>query len=561
MGDEFKFKTEPYAHQKAQWERHRDSRYFALFDDMGTGKTKITIDVAAWKFLQKQVSALLIIAPNHVHEQWVKEQMPLHCPVPWRPWVWSSGRSGQRAWRERFQEFIVAEVPFALKVLAVNVEAFQSDTIVPFVADFVQSNECFIVVDEGTRIKHHTAKRSKTIHKLAKYGHRAILTGTPTAKSPFDLWSMMEFLKAGYFGCNFFIFQHRYGIMVRGTNEHNGAKYQTLIDEKTYALTLSSLGKLKEQRGSAGLMPDDYETVAAIRGTSEKNVHFIEAHPVFTRFKRLDELKEFIAKDVSSVRKEDCLDLPEKVYERILVDMTPEQKRVYTQLKRDLIAQYADKELTVLNKVALTTRLMQVAGGFFPYMEERVEIRGSERVPYMQGTSQHIGDRNSKLDAIRADLDEVDDETRVIVWAHFVPELKMLYKALKDDYSCCLFYGGTPDRERSQIIEDFQRGVYKIFVGNPSVAGFGLNLQNATLQYYFSNSFRTEDRLQAEDRSHRIGVKSTVVYKDVIARGTLDEKVHANISAGRDMNDYFKQTSLIDMLKAEGEEGEDGPEF
>jgi len=92
-----------------------------------------------------------------------------------------------------------------------------------------------------------------------------------------------------------------------------------------------------------------------------------------------------------------------------------------------------------------------------------------------------------------------------------------------------------------------------VFIGNAQTAGFGLNLQNATLQYFYSNTFRTEERLQAEDRSHRIGVKSTCVYKDVIVRGTVDEKVYESIKAGRDMNDYFKRVSLKELLSDDEE--------
>jgi SNF2 family DNA or RNA helicase len=308
-----------------------------------------------------------------------------------------------------------------------------------------------------------------------------------------------------------------------------------------------ALNKTKERRGGQ-LMPDDYETIAQLHGTSEKNVRFIETSPRYTRYKRLDELKAYIDKDVFSARKEDCLDLPPKVYEKIYVDMTPEQARIYKSLKQDLMAEYADKEVTVANKVALTTRLMQVIGGFFPYQED--EIRYNQYGAYTKpvAAGQLIGTSNAKLDALISDLDEVADGTKIIIWAHFVSELKYLYAHLNDLYDCCLYYGGTPDYERKKIIEDFKSGVYDIFIGNAATAGFGLNLQNATVQYFFSNSFRTEDRLQAEDRSHRIGVKSMVVYKDVIMRGTIDERIYESIKTGRDLNDYFKATSLKALL-------------
>lgn len=540
------FKTKPYDHQLRDFERFKDAEYFGLFADMGTGKSKVAIDICAYKYLKGDIQACLIIAPNNVHTQWVREQFPLHCPIPYRPFVWQSGKSGNKRWRESLANFLVDDE--YLRVLAVNVEAFQSDSVIPTVATLVKNFNTFIIVDEATRIKNRAARRTKAIHKLNKYGQRCILTGTPTAKSPFDLWSQMEFLKANYFDVGFFVFQHRYGVMMQGVNPFNGGRYTTLIDEKTYNLIRWKLDKVKAQRGSAGLMPEDYEMVSVIYKVSVKNVQFIEQNPRYTRYKRLDELRSLIARDVSSVRKEDCLDLPEKVYERIYVDMSKEQKRIYDNLVTDMLAEYEGTELTVVNKVALTTRLMQVCGGFFPYEEEKERIYGSEHVFEKVGAAKPIGDKNPKVEALLADLEEVPDDASVIVWAHFTAEVRALYAAISKVRTCATYYGATSQKDREDVKRDFMAGEIKVLIGNPSVAGFGLNLQRATLQYFFSNSFRTEDRLQAEDRSHRIGVKSAVVYKDIVLKGTVDEDVYGNIATGRDLNDYFKRTSLRELL-------------
>ena len=541
------FKTTPYAHQLTAFERFKDAKYFALFMDMGTGKTKVTIDIAAYKWEKGTINAMLLIAPNNVHTQWIKEQLPLHCSVPYTPFVWSSGLVGRGYYRSQLEKFIA--IPSStLKVFAINVEAFQSETVIPFVAKFVKSHECLIVVDEATRIKNEGAKRTKVIHRLEKYGCRAILTGTPTAKSPFDLWSQMEFLKAEYFKCNFFIFQHRYGVMAKNKNYKTGQVYTACISEEDFYKVKNYIDKYKLQKGGL-LLPKDYEIIGKIHGTSVKNVMFIEKQEQYAKYKRLDELKALIAADTFSVKKADCLDLPPKVYEHIYVDMSKEQKEIYSSLVKDLMANYKDRELTVMNKISLTMRLMQVVGGFFPFVEPE-EHRNANGVYYKyKAAGEPIGEKNVKLEALLADLEEVDlENTKVIIWCHFVSELKYLYSVLSKLYKCCLYYGGTADSDRKLIIEDFKAGVYDIFIGNAATAGFGLNLQNATLQYYFSNSFRTEDRLQAEDRSHRIGVKSTVVYKDIIVKGTVDERVYNNIAIGRDLNDYFKSVTLEDLL-------------
>jgi len=395
------FKTKPYDHQRIAFEKFRGAEYFALFADMGTGKSKIAIDICAHHFQEGRINACLIIAPNNVHAQWIKEQFPEHCPIEYRPFIWSSGKRSNKKWTEMLQLFLVSDRPM-LKVLAVNVEAFQSDSVVPTVATFVKNHNVFIIVDEATRIKNRAARRTKTIHRLNKYGIRCILTGTPTAKSPFDLWSQMEFLSKNYFDTSYFVFQHRYGVMMQGVNPYNGGRYTTLIDEKTWNIVKNKLKKMREARGGA-LMPNDYETISALYKVSEKNINFIDRSEYYARYKQLDELKAIIAPDVFSVTKEECLDLPPKVYEKIYVDMSKEQSRIYKSLKYELLAQYEDKELTIINKVALTLRLMQVIGGFFPFMREEQRIKGSERYTELVGDGKLIGEKSVKLEAIRAD--------------------------------------------------------------------------------------------------------------------------------------------------------------
>lgn len=532
-----KFKTKPYAHQLEAFNRFKDVEYFALFMDMGTGKTKIIIDISAHKYETGQINAVLIIAPNHVHTQWVLEQLVEHSPIPYSALIWSSGKTNSRFFLKRLDDFLNFNTG-KLKYFAVNVEAFQSDKVLSYIATYVKRNKVFTIVDEATRIKTPTARRSKNIHKLNKYGQRAILTGTPTAKSPFDLWSQFEFLTPNFFKTTFFIFQRRYGIMMKGVNRQTGRGYSTLIDEKTFNIAKSKIKRLKQERNVEELCDRDFEALSIIMSLSEKNVRFIARTSKYTRFKRVEELKVEIAPVTFSIRKEDCLDLPPKIYEPMYLEMGKEQKRIYNNLKQQYLAQFEGQELSVQNKVALTTRLMQVAGGFFPYKNEE----GIQKIkPIHSGI-------NPKIERILDDIEELDDDLSIIVWAAYVPELELLYKELSKLYSCCLYYGKTQSFKRDEIKKDFVAGKYKIFIGNTAVAGFGLNLQNATIQYYYSNSFSVENRLQAEDRSHRIGVKSVCVYKDVIYKGSIDEKVTQSIRAGRNLNDYFKSNSLKEIF-------------
>ena len=161
-----------------------------------------------------------------------------------------------------------------------------------------------------------------------------------------------------------------------------------------------------------------------------------------------------------------------------------------------------------------------------------------------------IDNKSVKLEALKADIDELGNE-QIIIWAHFVAELELIKKELSKDYDVRLYYGKTHQLIRKKIIKDFQENKFQIFIGNPATAAFGLNLQNAHNQYFYSNSFRIEDRLQAEDRSHRIGMTSPCVYKDIVVRKSIDEKIYSAIISGRNLNDYFKNNSLRTIFNTE----------
>jgi SNF2 family DNA or RNA helicase len=111
-----------------------------------------------------------------------------------------------------------------------------------------------------------------------------------------------------------------------------------------------------------------------------------------------------------------------------------------------------------------------------------------------------------------------------------------------------MYYGGIPDDERKRVLAEFQDpdSEMRFFVGNPSTGGYGLTLTAAHTMIYYSNSFDLEKRLQSEDRAHRIGQTKNVTYIDLIAVGTVDEKI---VKALRDkiniatqvMGEDFKQ--------------------
>ena len=526
-------KTKPYAHQVAAFNRHKDSEYFALFMDMGTGKTKIGIDIASYKFLSGEIDAVLVIAPNHVHTQWINEQFPQHCGVSYTPFVWEQKNFTSMKYKLQLGAFIEDKMD-SMKVFACNVEAFQASTFLTFSNMFLRMNKTMVILDESTRIKNPDAKRTRKILPMHRAKSRCILTGTPTAKSPLDIFAPFNFLKDDYFQMPWHTFKARYQVLIKDRASH----HRRGINDYDFNRVKSAIANWKGR----GDMFDCYSDVADQLGMSARDVRFLAQQEKASSFRDEDQLRDIIAPDTFSIKKEDCLDLPAKVYEKIFVDMTKDQKQAYDQLvmwyHAELDVDGVTASLDVKGILALLVRFTQICGGFFPqktHDDDRTTI-----IPFK---------KNPKLQALLDDVEENCNDKQFIVWATYQCEIQAVTKALQAaGYTVDTYYGLDGDDKREQTIKDFAAGKIQVMVANTTVGGWGLNLQFCSYQYFYSNNFRTEARLQAEDRTHRMGQKNTCVYKDILVNKSVDIVIHAVISAGKELNDYFKNIDLEDVL-------------
>jgi SNF2 family DNA or RNA helicase len=135
---------------------------------------------------------------------------------------------------------------------------------------------------------------------------------------------------------------------------------------------------------------------------------------------------------------------------------------------------------------------------------------------------------NKRMDELLAIVEETDG--KLIIWANYRHDIEAIKLALSKEYgmnSVGMYYGDTEMDERKRVLEEFQNpdSEMRFFVGNPSTGGYGLTLTAANTMVYYSNSFDLEKRLQSEDRAHRIGQTKNVTYIDLIAVGTVDEKI------------------------------------
>jgi Superfamily II DNA/RNA helicases, SNF2 family len=217
----FEFKTKPYSHQKQIWLDSRDREYYGILAEMGTGKTKMTLDTAMWLYEQGEVNGVLVVAPNGVHRAWVEDEIPGHVHLDLASDSGTHFYEAKRAntqWHKAAVGRVIAHDGLAW--LAMSYDAFITDKGKRTAWDFLRTRRVLYVLDESTYIKTPGTKRTKSIVASAKYApYRRILTGTPVTQGPFDVYSQVEFLDHTFWKQhglgNFFAFKNTFGVFKR----------------------------------------------------------------------------------------------------------------------------------------------------------------------------------------------------------------------------------------------------------------------------------------------------------------------------------------------------------
>lgn len=535
------FKTSPMAHQQAAFDRFKDDPAYALLWEMGTGKTKASIDIATHKWLAGLCNRAVIIAPNEVHAQWINEQLPAHCPVPYTAFAYQSKHTNKYM-NDLFHFLEASQDPQKMAWLAIHIEAFQSDTVEAVIKRYLAGQKPFWIVDEATRIKNPDAKSVQRLCKLRrKYGgHASALTGSILAKSPVDVWQIIEFIKQGYMGCTHTAFNRRHAILTKQEVEikRGGRTAKVKVDIK---LTPKKFWQVKT--AIKNVTTESANDIARRFDITAEDVHLINESSEPIKYKNIDQLKIQISPISYSVKKSECLDLPEKIYQEIVFPVSKEQKQLISDMQKYAVALYGDKELTLSHKASLQVRALQVCGGFFPHLKALNNPEEKALYDVMP-----LAGKNAKLDYLLHDLEELGD-AQFIVWAVFVAELDMLAAELGKKTSVGLLAGSVGKADRDATITAFKAGELQGIVANPVAFGYGHNFQNAGVQYWYSRNYRTEARLQAEDRSHRIGTSASPVYKDLVYDIEFEKAVLRSNKEGKDMNDYFNTTSVTELFR------------
>ena len=452
--------------------------FFGLFMDMGTGKTITTMFLVEKLAKDGLVDCFVIVVPNIGVDTWI-EQIPQHGDFPAAPLAWDGQKAATAKYAKMF-DGILDKMP----IYIVNVEAFQGDNkFLKKNLDELFKKKVFLCLDESSVIKNPTALRTKNLLKVAeKAKFRTILTGTEISGHICDIYSQFEFLEKGFWAKRVgirsaYIFKCVFEVVIK-KRRNDGMQYDEIL-------------KYDDMSHNQKMIYDN----------NLKQVNYI------------------INPYVYRIRKEECYDLPPKIYTQLNFDLSREERRIYNEMKKDLIANIGEDEfLAAPNQAVAFLRARMITGGWIT-------------------KDGQIEEMPSKVKAMLAHIELHDKQA--IIGCSFTHEVEYISKVLEKYGKVSKFYGANVNT-RDNDKKDFISGDSRFFVCNISAASKSLNLQHCSLVYRYTRGLSPIDESQFEDRVYRDGQTKSPQYIDLMANDSIDKRVGNIISGNVNLREKFQ---------------------
>lgn len=366
----------------------------------------------------------------------------------------------------------------------VGIESMSTSRRVLLTVNALIDAHTLVIVDESDYIKGHRASRTTWITRVAERArYRLILTGTPVSQGAQDLFAQMRFLSPDILGYrSFYSFAHNH---LEYSDKYKGMVVRTL------------------------------------------NTAYLAAR---------------IAPYVYQVTKEECLSLPDKLYETRSVRMTPSQQVLYERAKDDILQAIDEDDYSSYTIFRLFTALQQITCGFW----HRYAKPGAE--PELLTCS------HQRLDVLESVLGEIPPGAPVLIWAKYRRAVEEIAARLQEVFGeePALYYGDLSEKRRGAQEARFHAGGTRFFVATPSCGGQVLTLNEAAYAVFYTNDFKYRTRQQAEDRCHRIGQTQKVTYIDLMCLGSIDERIQKALAKKGDAVAMFRR-QVEAVRKARGE--------
>jgi SNF2 family DNA or RNA helicase len=476
-----------WAHQQREFDLHRDDPARALHWQMRTGKTKAMVDLACYLHRQGRIDGVLILAPNNVHANWTRREIPSHhWLIPHSAMAWNTAMAKMASYDQEFRALLDCE---GLAWYAVNAEATVLESQKPYLAAFMKRRRFMLIVDETHEWRRPGSKRSRAVRlKIAKKAVvRRNLSGTMVDNNPMHAWAQYEILQPGALGtATFKEFERRYGV---------------------------------------------WETDDIYIGGRPRSI------PKLVDFQRMDELRERMAAWTSYVYRDECDDMPAIVPGSVEFELTAEQKRVYNDLVRGvLLSLETGEELDVDPDTGVIAKQQMIRSGFIRDLDGQVhwlvEPRSNPAFTAL-------------LELVRA------TDGKVLVWCRLRAEIEALLRFLKTEGITALdYYGGTKAASRVRNEERFRSDPkVKVMVAQPKACGQGLDFSAGSHIVWFSHIHGDLiGRRQADERCTKMGGRKIAVT-DLVGQGTVDSKILEDQKAKEARTDFLTGEGLREFLR------------
>lgn len=387
----------------------------------------------------------------------------------------------------QFDDKTIAEIIPDVRWVIVGLESLSSSNRVTFAVKELITEKTFVILDESSYIKGHKAKRTERATFLTeKAKYRFVLTGTPLSQGVEDLFSQMKFLSPKILG------------------------YRSWY---TFA---------------------------------RNHLEYSEKHPgLIVASHDTDQLAAKIAPYVYQVTKAECMELPGKKYRAKYCSLTSEQMYAYQMAKDKMLFEIDfDEEFKPYTIFRLYGALQQISSGFW---NKRICSRG-QLDP--DDKYEFLTFQDNRFDTLFDIIENIPGGEKIIIWAKFRYDINRIVSGLREKYgskSVAVFTGDTKIKDRQAEVDKFKSSA-RFFVATQSCGGHGLTLNEAGYVIFYSNSFKYSERLQAEDRCHRMGQDKVVQYIDIISSG-IDEKIWNSLSKKENVAESFRHE--VDAVKSD----------
>jgi SNF2 family DNA or RNA helicase len=481
----------PYDHQIEALNDHWGDEWFAVFWEQGCGKMKHGYDVAMTQWQAGQIDAMVVISPKGVHRDWIEEAFKEPNPnsiydQPLIPPMWhnqieadyyDTPKAKTKQHQQRMKELLETS-KFSILSMAYSAARTKPNKKWMggklFLKEFLTRRKAILILDESSFIQTPSSDTTQVFNGYGGKGgvaplakSRRILEGTPVDEGPLNAYSQMEFLDRGFW--------RRHGV-------------------GSYTAFKAEFGIWKEIEAPNGRKVD-----------------------ICVGYKNLDKLHNILKPYYSRVLKDTALDLPPKLYQHLRFDMSPEQWKIYNQLEEELhvFVQQEGKDyeslITAELPIQLVLRQYQITCGYLPFEEDVNGEPISGVIEFKENPRLEEGVKQLKKNT-----------GKQVVWCRFTRDIELLQDQLGQ---CAVRYDGKIDDDlRAYNKREFLKGDKQYLICQIQAAARGHNFNICENVLYYSNDSRLRLRRQSEDRTHRGVMDFSVLYTDMLATDTVDEK-------------------------------------